>query len=209
MPPQRTPMGVISGNRQKGKHLTPDMRGKIVGLSLFGSSPTEVAVGLNIEHSTVRYTLSTDSLRHEGSSQPKDPRRKSYSLAEERKLLRHIRLHPKDTYKQVRVACALTCSTTTIKRILKIHGITNWRCKRRPLLTEVHAAKRLAWCLAHRYWNKETWGMVVWSDEYSVEQGRGKRDEWVFRTPAQKWDREMVQTYGMNKNMKTMVWGAF
>jgi hypothetical protein len=55
MPPQRTPMGVISGNRQKGKHLTPDMRGKIVGLSLFGSSPTEVAVGLNIEHSTVRY----------------------------------------------------------------------------------------------------------------------------------------------------------
>jgi len=44
--------------------------------------------------------------------------------------------------------------------------------------------------------------MIVWSDECSVERGRGKRDEWVFRTC-------MVRTYGTNKNMKTMVWGAF
>jgi hypothetical protein len=42
-----------------------------------------------------------------------------------------------------------------------------------------------------------------------VERGRGKRQEWVFRTPAQKWDRNMVQTYGTNKNMKTMVWASF
>ena len=53
MPPQYTLIGVISRNRQKGKHLTPYMRGKIIGLSLFGSSPIEVAVGLNIEHSTI------------------------------------------------------------------------------------------------------------------------------------------------------------
>jgi hypothetical protein len=209
MPPLRTPMGEISGNRDIRTHLTPYMRGKIIGCSLFGSSPTEVAVGLNLERSTVRYTLIQDVLRHEGSSLPKDPRRKSYSIAEERKLLRHVRLHPKDTYKQVKTACALICSISTIKTILKRHGITNWRCKRRPELTEAHAAKRLAWCIAHRYWRKEEWGFVVWSDECSVERGRGKRDEWVFRTPAQKWDRNMVQTYGTNKNMKTMVWGAF
>jgi hypothetical protein len=57
--------------------------------------------------------------------------------------------------------------------------------------------------------NKEEWGLVVWSDECSVERGRGKRAEWVFRNPDQKWDRDMVQTYGTNKNMKVMVWGAF
>ena len=51
--------------------------------------------------------------------------------------------------------------------------------------------------------------MVVWSDECSVERGRGKRTEWVFRSPAQKWNKEMVQTYGTNKNIKVMVWGAF
>ena len=46
--------------------------------------------------------------------------------------------------------------------------------------------------------------MVCWSDECSCERGRGKRSEWVFRTPAQKWHREMVQTYGTNKNMKVL-----
>ena len=99
MPPQRTLMGEISGNRQIEKHLTLYMRGKIVRYSFFGSSLIEVAVGLNIERSTIRYTLSHDYLRYEGSSLLKDPRRKSYSLAEERKLLRHVRLHLKDTYK--------------------------------------------------------------------------------------------------------------
>ncbi len=51
--------------------------------------------------------------------------------------------------------------------------------------------------------------MIVWSDECSVERGRGQRSDWVFRTPAQKWYPEMVQTYDCKKNMKVMVWGAF
>jgi len=51
--------------------------------------------------------------------------------------------------------------------------------------------------------------MVCWSDECSVERGRGKRDEWVFRTPEQKWHKEFIQTYNAKKNMKVMVWGAF
>ena len=55
----------------------------------------------------------------------------------------------------------------------------------------------------------EEWGLHVWSDECSVEQGQGKRDEWVFRTANQLWDREMVQTYDSKKNMKVMVWGSF
>lgn len=34
----------------------------------------------------------------------------------------------------------------------------------------------------------------IWSDEYSVERGAGKAREWVFCTPSQKWQKEMVQT---------------
>ena len=69
--------------------------------------------------------------------------------------------------------------------------------------------KRLAWCLKWRGLTVEEWGMVAWSDECSVEWGWGKRDEWVFRTPDQKWEPRMVQTYGTNKNVKTMVWAMF
>ena len=49
----------------------------------------------------------------------------------------------------------------------------------------------------------------MWSDECSVERGRGKRDEWVFRTAHQAWNRNMVQTYNCKTNIKVMVWGCF
>jgi hypothetical protein len=35
----------------------------------------------------------------------------------------------------------------------------------------------------------------MWSDECSVERGAGKEQEWCFRTPAQKWDPEMIQCF--------------
>jgi hypothetical protein len=60
-----------------------------------------------------------------------------------------------------------------------------------------------------RGYTYEEWGIYMWSDECSVERGRGKMDEWVFRTANQLWDREMVQSYDCKKNMKVMVWGCF
>jgi Transposase/DDE superfamily endonuclease len=209
MPPQRTPLGSISGNRPKGSEISPYMRGQIKGQADCGASHSSIAKDLKVLKSTVQYTLRQDELRNNGQSLPRKPRGKSYTDSEERLLLRHVRLNPKDTYKQVITACNLSCKPTTVKKILKKHGISNWRAKKRPELTEAHALARLAWCLVRKGWTAEEWGLVCWSDECSVERGRGKRAEWCFRTPAQKWDRKMVQTYDTNKNMKIMVWGCF
>jgi hypothetical protein len=205
MPLQRTPLGAISGNRFAGTEISPYMRGRVMGLASLGLNTYAVARDLNIDRSTVQYTIKQDGLRKEGKSIPRKLRGKSYTDAEERLLLRHVRLNPKDTYEQTITSCGLSCSPRTVYTILKNHGISNWRAKKRPELLEVHAAKRLAWCIAHKGWSVEEWGLVVWSDECSVERGRGKRPEWVFRTPAQKWDRNMVQTYRASKNMKVMV----
>lgn len=163
----------------------------------------------NHPYSTISDTISKNELRDDGASLPRSGAAKSYSPAEERKVLRHVRRFPKDTYKEVIVACQVTCKKSTIKKILKAHGIKNWKCKRRHFLTQKNANKRLAWALAHRGWSVEEWGMIMWSDECSVERGRGKRDEWCFRTSTQKWQPDMVQTYGTGKNMKVMVWGCF
>jgi hypothetical protein len=148
-------------------------------------------------------------LRDEGFSQQRSGRPLEYTPADERNLARHVRLHPKDTYAQVIVACSLGIKKTTIKKILRQYGIVNWRARKRPSLTEKNAADRLAWCLRYRGLTAEEWGIYMWSDECSVERGRGKQTEWVFRTANQKWDKEMIQTYNCHKNMKVMVWGCF
>jgi hypothetical protein len=209
MPPQRTPLAPITSNRLDNHEFNPYQRARAVTFNELGIKPADICTRLNIARSTLQYTLSQDPLRDNGVSLPRSGRPKSYTDADERIILRHVRNNPKDAYKQVLDGCGLTFSKSTLKKILKKHGIANWRAKRRPFLTPAHAAKRLAWCLRHRHRRDEEWGMVAWSDECSVERGRGKRAEWVFRTPAQKWNPEMVQTYGTNKNMKVMVWASF
>jgi hypothetical protein len=45
----------------------------------------------------------------------------------------------------------------------------------------------------------------MWSDECSVERGKGKAVTWVFRTPTQKYDKEMIDPYKKGKDVSVMV----
>ncbi|KAF2175929.1 hypothetical protein K469DRAFT_679342 [Zopfia rhizophila CBS 207.26] len=125
MPPLRTPLGPISGNRRFNHELTPYQRGIAIGLKLAGAKSKDIQVDLNISRGALRSTLSLNQLRNQGVSQARIGAPKSYIEAEERKLIRHVRLHPKDTYAQVKKACTLRCGKTTIKKILKEYGIIN------------------------------------------------------------------------------------
>ncbi|KAG9232875.1 hypothetical protein BJ875DRAFT_544203 [Amylocarpus encephaloides] len=100
MPPQPTPLRAISGNQLPGCELSPYIRGQVIGQRECGQSPTEIARGINLSVSSVKYTLAQAPLRHEGKSIPRAPRKKSYTDTDERHLLRHVRANPKDTYKQ-------------------------------------------------------------------------------------------------------------
>jgi hypothetical protein len=177
MPPIRTPLRSISGNRPKGSEISPYMRGQVKGQARRGVLQLDIAKDLKLTPSTVQYTLQQDPLRNDGHSLPRKPRKKTYNDTDERRLIRHVHLNPKDTYKQVIIACSLRCKPTTVKKILKRHGICNWRAKKRPELTEANVLKRLAWCLAYRGWTGEEWGLICWSDECSMERGRGKWQE--------------------------------
>jgi hypothetical protein len=155
MPPQRHPLGAISGNRLPNYELSPYERGKIIGGHILGFSPTAIAIGLNQPRGTVFSTIQADTLRCEGETKVRAGRPKEYTERDERALVRHVRLFPKHTYAEVIKELNFTIKKSTIKKILKKHHITNWRAKRRPELTEAHAARRLAWCLENRHRNVE------------------------------------------------------
>jgi len=136
------------------------MRGQVKGQATRGANQIDIAKDLKLTLSTVSYTLQQDELRNDGYSLPRKLRGKSYTNAEERLLLRHVRFNLKDTYKQVIATCGLSCKLTTVKKILKRHGICNWRAKKRPELIEAYALARLAWCLVREGWTAEEWGLV-------------------------------------------------
>jgi hypothetical protein len=186
MPPQRAPLGLVSGNRQFNHELSPYQRGIAVGMSFQGAKSSDIQVVLDCSRGALRNTLTFADLRAEGKSRARIGAPKTYTEADERNLLRHVRKNPKDSYAKIKDVCGMTCSKSTIKKILVKHGIHNWIARRQPFLTEANAAVRLAWCLKHRYMCPEEWGLFMWSDECSVERGRGKQTEWVFCTANQK-----------------------
>ena len=159
--------------------------------------------------SSTRYILLTSSSHNHNTSTKRTGRPKSLSIRDERHILRIVRRTPKITYKNLIEKAGLDCSHDTIYRLLKEEGITNWLAKKRPLLTPEHAALRYEWALRHQNWDWDDWAKVIWSDECSVERGTGKRREWSFRTPAQKYDKDMVQPYKKGHDVSIMVWACF
>ena len=88
------------------------------------------------------------------------------------------------------------------------HNIKKWLAKKRPALTEELASNRLAWAIEHVTWTAADWARILFSDEASIELSRGKKQVWVFRTPSQKWDTNMIEPVAKGKQLSVMIWGA-
>ncbi len=73
------------------------MRGQVTGQAFKGAKNAQIAKDLNLSNSTAQYTLQQDELRANSEFLPRKPRCKSYTDAEERLLILHVRLNPKDT----------------------------------------------------------------------------------------------------------------
>ena len=106
-------------------------------------------------------------------------------------------------------------SRSTLQRIFKRIGITKWRAKKRPKLTTTVARLRLQFA-RDPSWRTHDWEgpfsapnpVIKFSDECSVIRGKSGKQVWVFRTPKQKWDKEMIEEKERGKGMAQMFWGA-
>jgi len=113
------------------------------------------------------------------------------------------------TYEQRRESTGLKMSDSYIYRLATENGLTHWRAKKRPELSEAVAANRLLWCKCRAHWKVKKWREYMWSDECSVEQGKGGEIVWVWGHSKDKWKPEMVETYKKGKGMSIIVSAAF
>jgi hypothetical protein len=209
MPPQRTVLGSIDPNRTRGKDLSPYLRGKLIGAANAGQSHTSIQAEYGVSRKALRGTIAQDYTRPEGLSAKKPGCPSTYSIRDERMMLRNLRLSPKSTFDERRKDTGLEMSNSTIKRVAQKHGLQHWRAKKRPELTQKHADARLLWCRCRAHWGVEEWKIYMWSDECSAERGRGKLIEWVFGQRADKWKPSHVTTYKKGKDLRVMVWAMF
>jgi DDE superfamily endonuclease/Transposase len=203
----RAPLAAISGNRQKHQELTPYLRAKIEGAYQTGASISTIKTTFEISRQTAEYTIKLTSDRKDAQSLPRSGTPRVYDDRDTRAIMRYVRINPKSTYQEMMDTLKILMSKTTYYRILRDAGISNWRCKKRPFLTEEHARNRLAWVSERIDWSEE-WHSIIFSDECSLERGSGKRGKWCWRTPQQKWSRDFVDPQKTGKDISVMIWGA-
>jgi hypothetical protein len=76
-------------------------------------------------------------------------------------------------------------------------------------LPRAHADERKLWAEQYLHFTAEDWASIIWSDECSVERGKGKERTWCFRAPQQIWDKPMIDTFKKGKGVAVMIWAAF
>ncbi len=78
-----------------------------------------------------------------------------------------------------------TARQETVRKFMSEIRYRKWRNLKRPHIKPEHAAKRLQWALDYQHFTPYDWRQVVWSDECTIERGKGVRQRWVFRRPSE------------------------
>jgi transposase len=183
---RRQPLAPINPNRAYKKELSATQRCQIITYRTIGLSNEQIGARTFCTPATVATTLRRNPLRDDYKTLSRLGRPQALSRRGRRIILRIIRANPRVTYNVIKLEASVAVSTSTLSRMLKEEGITNWLAKKRPLLKPEHVAKRLKFCKEHVNWTWDEWRLIIWSDECSLERGAGARPVWVFRTPEQK-----------------------
>lgn len=172
--PPRTPRTPLA-------ELSPNTRSRVVAARDYGNRFVDIATKENLNPATCRSIFRNAQHQQSCKSQARSGRPTLLSPRDQRRIFRAIATDPKITAAQLRVECGLEASKKTIYRFLKKSGIQKWRCKKRPLLDNEKAATRLQWALQHDSQPPAYWKRWVWSDECSIERGKGGKWDFVYR----------------------------
>jgi transposase len=168
------------------QEVSPNSRSRVVALHDYGMKYADIARGENLTPSTCRQIFKNAPNQESCKSKLRAGRPESITPRLGRRIFRAIALNPKITAAQLRAEVAPEYSKKTIYRFLKKSGIQKWRCRKRPLLDDEKAAARLHWALLHDNQPPPYWCRWLWSDECSIERGKGGTWDFVYRMRG-KW----------------------
>jgi len=97
----------------------------------------------------------------------------------------------------------------SIQKLMREMDRRKWKQRLRPEIKEHHATKRLEWAQRYEHFTPEDWQRVKWSDECTVERGRGIRPVWTFLRPSEQLIERDVKERRCGKSVKKMLWAAF
>ena len=197
--------------RRRTTELSPQLRSRLCELRSLGwSFPRIHRLHKEVPLSTIKTTCYRETKRVNNLSMRRSgaPRKLS---DEQRDHLYDLAVHqnPHITNQELVEEVDFTLHKRSIQKLLREMGRRKWKQKERPEIKLHHAEKRLEWARTYEHFTSALWASVKWSDECSVERGRGVRPVWTFTRPSDQPIEHDIREVRCGKSVKKMFWAAF
>ncbi|KAJ5108255.1 hypothetical protein N7456_004930 [Penicillium angulare] len=205
LPPTRAPI-----RRPRRRELDVYTRTKITSLYNIGWTYKEIQreITPTIPYTTIQSTCARERKRQKNETSPRSGRPKKLDETDKERILDAIDENPRVKYDDLLAEVDHKVCRRSIQRLLRENNLRKWRCLHRPELSSEAARKRLLWANSYKDYLPQDWRKIFWSDESTVERGRGARREFTFTRPCDQLRERDVQTYP-HKGIKQMFWAAF
>ena len=183
-------------------------RAKVRVLRAAGASYGEIRKHTGLARSTIQSIVKSGSSRT--TRKGKSYKKKLIGPRELRCILRYVTAswsNRRQSYSQIKAACNIQASTTTLRRVLKAAGYRRCIACPRPFISKKQAQKRLAFAKNYRWWGTCHWKAAIWSDEATFETGK-RGQIWVTRRPDEKRCSNCIKSVYRVGRISVMVWGA-
>jgi transposase len=196
----------------RGRELSPQLRSRICELRSIGFSANRIhKIHPEIPLGTIRTTIRRESQRDDNTTRVRSGRPRILS-EEDRDHIYDIVAH-QNPHVKMRDLCREVSDKAkkrTMQRLLREMNLRKWLQIKRPALTETQVRARMTWAINHQAYTLANWKRVVWSDECTVERGKGVQPIYTYTRPSEQIKKRDVQPVrGSGKGIKKMLWGCF
>ena len=197
--------------RTARKELDPCMRARICelhtsarwGYKRIHKAHPEISI------STIRYTIKKEQERLNQRSLPRSGQPQKLSLEQKENIVNLTKTNPHITLYELQESVDMRCSKDTIRRVFRTLHMRKWLQRKRPEITPENAEKRLQWAQRYAHFTSTDWRRVIWSDESTVERGKGGQSIWTWNNPIEQLIEHDVLEIRTGKSIKKMFWAAF
>lgn len=159
---------------------SPNKRSRVVSARDHDIKYNTIADKENLKSATCRWIFKNAWNQVSCITRSRSGRPSLLTKRDQRHIFQTIVVQSKITAAQLVQICCSHVKKKTVYRFLKKSGIQKWRCKKRPLLNDERAAARLAWALKYDDMPLVFWKRWCWSDECSIERGKGGKWDFVY-----------------------------
>jgi len=192
----------------KTGYLTEFEKGQIVALRKKEISFSEIGELLHYPKSTILSFHNRFQKRGDANTLPKPGRPRIITPRTCHHLVRESKKACHQTLSELCNDVVPQGSIATVKRALASVDIKKWRARKRVLLRDEHAVKRLAWVMEYKDLTKEDFEGVIFSDECMVEKLKEPKGTWGFRTREAKLHKDCLHGVTKGPGIKLMVWAC-